>query len=302
MKFRSRCGTVVRSYNKACTRFLCKKNNSSINEREFKALTKDEFDVAFSMQNELLHIASDEFQKLRPKKEDCFGCIEMCDHLKNTFNLSNDVYELAGMLNYLGSNFRNAKMVDGDKYMYEIPMVKKDGREWYYNAIYYLEENGEPSFFYKQCTESQLQAIKDNPRDELLKIIECVKQTKCCSRYASYCNSSSSLLGGDEWSLDDHDFTFEEMNEARKILLEKKNSAIRQQTINNARNQMVEQLTRPRINADPNYISTATCPTCGKKDVYRISNTSRAVSLGTFGLLSKKIGKTMECKSCGYMW
>lgn len=50
---------------------------------------------------------------------------------------------------------------------------------------------------------------------------------------------------------------------------------------------------------NPNNIH---CPTCGSNKIEKISGVSRAASVGMFGLASSKIGKTFECKSCGYKW
>lgn len=44
------------------------------------------------------------------------------------------------------------------------------------------------------------------------------------------------------------------------------------------------------------------CPTCNSTNVVKISGTKRFVSVGVFGLASSNIGKTMECKNCGYKW
>ena len=44
------------------------------------------------------------------------------------------------------------------------------------------------------------------------------------------------------------------------------------------------------------------CPNCGQVNVTFISTTSRAVSVGTVGLVSNKIGKTYKCPKCKYMW
>lgn len=44
------------------------------------------------------------------------------------------------------------------------------------------------------------------------------------------------------------------------------------------------------------------CPTCGSTNVQRISTASRLGSTLFWGLASDKIGKTMECKNCGYKW
>lgn len=44
------------------------------------------------------------------------------------------------------------------------------------------------------------------------------------------------------------------------------------------------------------------CPTCGSKNIQKISNTSRFGSTLVWGIASSKLGKTMECKNCGYKW
>ena len=44
------------------------------------------------------------------------------------------------------------------------------------------------------------------------------------------------------------------------------------------------------------------CPTCGSKDIKPISGINRGVSVAVFGIFSKKINKSFECKHCGYTW
>lgn len=44
------------------------------------------------------------------------------------------------------------------------------------------------------------------------------------------------------------------------------------------------------------------CPTCGSVNIKKISPTERTVSIGLFGLFSKKINKTFKCNNCGYTW
>ena len=44
------------------------------------------------------------------------------------------------------------------------------------------------------------------------------------------------------------------------------------------------------------------CPMCGSKNTNRISTLNRAVSVGTLGLASSKIGKQYECKNCKHKW
>lgn len=44
------------------------------------------------------------------------------------------------------------------------------------------------------------------------------------------------------------------------------------------------------------------CPACGSLNVKKIGSVERAASVGLFGLFSKKINKSFECKNCGYTW
>lgn len=44
------------------------------------------------------------------------------------------------------------------------------------------------------------------------------------------------------------------------------------------------------------------CPTCGSTKIKKVSATSKAVSVGLFGLFSQKVKKTWHCNSCGYEW
>ena len=44
------------------------------------------------------------------------------------------------------------------------------------------------------------------------------------------------------------------------------------------------------------------CPTCGSKNVSKISAFSRGVSIWAWGAFSNKINKTFKCENCGYTW
>ena len=44
------------------------------------------------------------------------------------------------------------------------------------------------------------------------------------------------------------------------------------------------------------------CPTCHSKNVKAISNAERGASILGFGIFSKKINKSFQCKHCGYTW
>lgn len=58
-----------------------------------------------------------------------------------------------------------------------------------------------------------------------------------------------------------------------------------------------------RLQIKEQYISSKPkCPTCNSTNIQKISTTKRMVSIGVFGLASGSIGKTMECKQCGYKW
>lgn len=44
------------------------------------------------------------------------------------------------------------------------------------------------------------------------------------------------------------------------------------------------------------------CPNCHSTNIQKISGTKRWLTTGLFGLASSNVGKTMECKKCGYKW
>ena len=44
------------------------------------------------------------------------------------------------------------------------------------------------------------------------------------------------------------------------------------------------------------------CPHCHSGRIQKISTTKRVVGVAALGLASSTIGKTMECKNCGYKW
>ena len=44
------------------------------------------------------------------------------------------------------------------------------------------------------------------------------------------------------------------------------------------------------------------CPTCGSANLSKVSATSKAVSVGLFGIFSQKVKKTWHCENCRYEW
>lgn len=51
-----------------------------------------------------------------------------------------------------------------------------------------------------------------------------------------------------------------------------------------------------------NELGKPHCPTCNSTNVKTISTTKRMAGLFLAGLASSNLGKTMECKNCGYKW
>ena len=66
------------------------------------------------------------------------------------------------------------------------------------------------------------------------------------------------------------------------------------------RNDLVSNITRDVL--IPGKVEGAVCPNCGKPTVRKIGDLKRAASIGLFGIMSKDVGKTMECYSYGYKW
>ena len=54
--------------------------------------------------------------------------------------------------------------------------------------------------------------------------------------------------------------------------------------------------------SDPQQSTTniPKCPTCGSTRIRKISAAKRWFGVGTFGLASSDVGKTMQCNNCGY--
>ena len=48
--------------------------------------------------------------------------------------------------------------------------------------------------------------------------------------------------------------------------------------------------------------STQKCPHCNSTDIKALSGLNRGASIAMFGIFSKKINKSFECKNCGYTW
>lgn len=65
------------------------------------------------------------------------------------------------------------------------------------------------------------------------------------------------------------------------------------------RSQVVEQKAAKQI-AEGN--SKPLCPHCNSTNIKSISGLNRGASIAMWGIFSKKINKSFECKNCGYTW
>ena len=163
---------------------------------------------------------------------------------------------------------------------------------------------------YWECDENTKKEIENNTKVILESAIRSIAELKQYSRGNTLMMTACKLYDTD------FDFTLTDMQEARseciasydtqkEVKIKIAQNRVEQEEIQkriDERNRIAEILTQPVKNTDPNYVESATCPNCHKNSVYRISNVKRGASIGFFGLFSKDIGKTMECRSCGYKW
>lgn len=287
-----KCGMLNRwsKRNNICV--WCK--NTTYDEIEFQDYTEDEKELVISVENELLYILDKSFNEIKPTEDDYFGSIEMCDYLKKKYNLDDTVYELAGMINLNLTRCEHSKFVPefGNSNVRITGITLADGRLFNYRLVYY-ENHAEDEYpDYKKLSAESIEVIETDITAKLNEIITAVIKFKPCSTGAVDLDDPTS----------DFDFSLEEMEKARTKSVNYVKSLRDRIKANEARNKWVEENTKPIKNTDPNYIESAECPNCHKKSVYRISDIKRGASIGFFGLFSKNIGKTMECRSCGYKW
>lgn len=50
------------------------------------------------------------------------------------------------------------------------------------------------------------------------------------------------------------------------------------------------------------WLNQPKCPTCGSKNLKKISTVSKAVNTAMFGIWGTKRNKTFHCNNCGYEW
>ena len=76
-------------------------------------------------------------------------------------------------------------------------------------------------------------------------------------------------------------------------------------SLTNIQNNQVQQKTiiekTVYVEKKPSY-SGPVCPTCGSRNVQKISLGSKLVGGWAFGYLSSNVRNTMKCNKCGYKW
>ena len=84
-----------------------------------------------------------------------------------------------------------------------------------------------------------------------------------------------------------------EVIEELKVMLKDKSSG--RSVLNNKK-------ATQKIDSQKTHQNIPKCPTCQSTNIKKISSAQRAGSIIGFGIFSKNIGKTFECKKCGYKW
>lgn len=266
----------------------------SITEQQFQEL---EFKVEFSTfceiwkkrinssfdticSREWYYIFDKIFEILKPKEEDCFGAVEICEYIAENYDLKNDIRDVAGYICFwLGTGCKYTHM---SKYSTRLEL--DDGRYIDYNSYYY-KKNRDVEIKYEQ---DDIDRVESDVESELDKCILYAQREREDQDGAFFKN---------------YNVTYDEVKQARELyLVDFQKSMESKKKIQNAqiRNKLVEELTEPIV--DPNHLTGVKCPNCGRNSVKKISTFGRMFSVGLFGLSSSKVGKTMECSSCGYKW
>lgn len=289
-----KCGILERWSERNNECLFCK--NTTYDEVEYPQCTEEDEKLINTLNGEVIYLINKEFAKIKPNEQKCFGCIEMCEHLKQEYDLSDDVYELVGIVNKNITYLENTKLIPAiaNIILRRLNVQLEDGRLVNYSLVYYNTESDNEIDDYLEDLEDSIKEFQLDTKGKIEKLIENARNLK---QYTT----------GDFY--EDFDYSLSDMKKARthvidmiKPRIERDKQEAERKKQAEIRNAFVEEITKPLEITDPNYIKTATCPNCHKNSVYRISNVKRATSIGLFGMFSKNIAKTMECRSCGYKW
>lgn len=142
----------------------CSRCGNNYNFEEFEIDVTEKIRLFAFARKDLAYIFIKEFLTIRPDYyDDDFGAIEMCDHLKSAYNLSDDIYEIASIFNADGHYYD-----DHGLGIWDFSACRE------YPMLYYSEY----SSMFKKTTLNKREEIDNDVRSALLAIIKTVKTLK----------------------------------------------------------------------------------------------------------------------------
>lgn len=279
------CGCVV-TYRGACR----KCNSTDLEIFKTRILTKDESRALGKAQDKLRYIMNLAFDEKMPAKGDRFSAIELCGMLNEKYNTT-DFNKVIGSICWQMRMLTNAKYCFYEGFR-NSAQYAEDGRKVDYCDYFFTEgDKNDVLKRYWNSTEEERQLMDTNSTEEIAKCIAIINEYQG-STYAN--------------SLEDIDFTYEQVKAAQvsynSALDDFENKKAKEAQKDLMKQQIDEILSQPIERSYPNQVKGAKCPTCGAEAVVKIGTVKRAGGIALFGLLSKNIAKTMECKACGYKW
>lgn len=259
-----------------------KKSNKKILEKIYK--------------QKLSYIVEEAFNTLQPTKDDYFGAIDICDYLENQYNFQGKMYDFCQLIDDFLSKCKKAIMLYGDKPQGD-GFKLDDGRILYYCCYFYSQDDILTTRFgtkrrLNEWTSEIIEKLNKNVEqdiNEALDFLEVIKKESHGDPISDLDFSINDVKKARELRIEQiHKFEEDDEEyskiESQKVEYEKRNSNI-QKEIEEVKNE-------PGIK----------CPSCGSRNVQKVSSINRAKSIFFWGLASDKIGKTRECKNCGYKW
>lgn len=92
-----------------------------------------------------LYMLNTAFSELKPKEEEYFGAIEMCEYLNKKYNMGNKMNSAVGFINDYFFNLQNAKRctTPGDVFASDFWIRLKNGKTFSYEPYYYINKGKE---------------------------------------------------------------------------------------------------------------------------------------------------------------
>lgn len=233
----------------------------------------------------LFYILYKVFEVVKPSEDENFGVLELCKFIEKNYHLKKNIYDIVPFLDFKlqcgNTNFKRNNVfaprirVDQDEVEED-----EDNVIWYETYYYKLRDDINPKF-----DQLNIDVVEDNIGKAMDECIgEALKELK---------SNRLNLYHG----------TYEDYKKARDLYLAeyKKNKTTSKENSHSNVRPIQSNVVETNV---PSYNSKTgiRCPNCGGYMVQKISTIGRMFSVGMFGFSSSKIGKTMECKSCGYKW